>query len=47
MQNLAKRARKRADAIHRAEEYHLEVECLKPKLKKAKEDATEQIRQKD
>lgn len=35
------------DAIHRAEEYRLKAERLEAELKKAEEDAVEQLRQKD
>ncbi|RCV11265.1 LOW QUALITY PROTEIN: hypothetical protein SETIT_2G172600v2 [Setaria italica] len=45
--NLAERTHNRADAIYRAEEYRLEAERLEVELRKAKEDAIEQIRQKD
>lgn len=39
--------RTRGQTIHRAEEYRLKAERLQAKLKKAKEDAEEQLRQKD
>nr|XP_034589989.1 uncharacterized protein LOC117852129 [Setaria viridis] len=46
-QNLVARAHKKADAIQKAEEYRLKAQQLEVDLKKAKDYAVEQLKQKD